>query len=834
MSRLASGETLSQLDHTQIAKQLASGDSDSGATILLPDWSGVRTVDPSVRLVAVTTGKGVNALAHGQRLTFGSEGLTVVYGDNGSGKSGYARLLKEVVGARVHEDVLSNIFIDQATTRPAAEIVFSIGGVETGPHEWLQAPPELEQIGFFDESCGDAYVTTASEVTFRPAELFVLGGLIEACDEIHGALDLLWEENNSRSAPLPIMSPDGSAAQFLAKLSGSTEPAEIDQACQVDSSVGAKIDGLKEEEAKIKSSNPARERSRLDDLAGRYQLVANHLQMLREKLGPEVAADVAERRRLAAEIRAAATIAAQASFEGEPVVGVGSDTWRVLWEAARRFSETEAYVGETYPVTGPPAKCVLCHQDLDDDARSRLERFEASMRDETEQGALAAVGEANAALSRVQAIEVVPANVLAAVELLRPDDPELASQGLASLEEFVAVAEAIVGDEAVRAAGPTPSEDVESALRSKAVKLRTAASQVSDSQYQQQLGDIADELARLEDCALMGAARAAILGEVSRLREKERIEEARRQTNTATITRKSTELTRAFVTSQVRERFTDEARRLRLERVVLEDVGGQKGRLRNKPAFDRAVQNPSLDKVLSEGEQRALGLAGFFTEASLDESRSALVLDDPVSSLDHVHRELVASRLAEFATDRQVVIFTHDLAFVSELYQATTQAETPFVERSVELRGDGTPGACVESHPWKAKSVTTRFGELEGDLTRLKKIFETGTQEERVREIADWAGKLSETWERIIRATVTSPLFDPGTQHVSPKMFRLLVNIKSHDNHEFQESYGRVSRWARRHDKSVETNPVPPRIDELEAELQLVRVWFDRVRGYRN
>jgi wobble nucleotide-excising tRNase len=34
-------------------------------------------------------------------------------------------------------------------------------------------------------------------------------------------------------------------------------------------------------------------------------------------------------------------------------------------------------------------------------------------------------------------------------------------------------------------------------------------------------------------------------------------------------------------------------------------------------------------QVLSEGEQTALGLAGYFTEAHFDDSKSALVLDDP-------------------------------------------------------------------------------------------------------------------------------------------------------------------------------------------------------------
>ena len=834
MSRLASGETVGQADYRKIAKQLARGDSDPGATISLLDSSGVRNTNPPVRLLEVTTGNGVNALAQGQRLRFGPDGLTVVYGDNGSGKSGYARLLKRVVGARVQEEVLSNIFLDHAETRPAAEIVFSIGGVRSEPFDWLEAPSDLEHIGFFDESCGDAYVTTESEVTFRPAALFILDGLIEACDGIRGELDRLWNENDIRSATLPSVSQGGSAAKFLAELSGSTVTADIDDACRVDSSVEDNIEKLKPLEARLRSSDPNQERARLEDLAKRYELVAAHLRLLGERLGSDVVRDVAEKRRLAGELRAAATIAAEQSFENELVAGVGADTWRTLWEAARRFSQAEAYVGEAFPMIGAAAKCVLCLQDLDDNARSRLERFEGVVRDETERRALAAEGQANAAVSGVRATEVGPANVLAAIEILRSDDPDLIEQGNAAIGRFKAVARGLVsgdldpGTEAIR------SGDAEGALRAKASQLRSAASLLTSTEYEQQLQKITNARIKLEDRVLLGAAHTTILEEVSRLGEQDRISEGRRQTNTATITKKSTEFTRSYVTSQIQKNFVNEAQRLRVDRVMLEDVGGQKGRLRNKPAFEGAVQNPSLDKVLSEGEQSALGLAGFFTEASLEGSRSALVLDDPVSSLDHVHRELVATRLAELAAERQVIVFTHDLAFVSELHQATSQEEILFVERSVELQGDGTPGACIESHPWKAKAVTTRFDELDRDLARIKKTLETGTQEERVRESADWAGKLSETWERIIRATITSPIFDPGTQHVSPNRFRLLVDITTEDNREFQESYTRISRWARRHDKSPEVNYVPPGIDDMREELRAVRAWFDRIRKYGN
>jgi hypothetical protein len=42
----------------------------------------------------------------------------------------------------------------------------------------------------------------------------------------------------------------------------------------------------------------------------------------------------------------------------------------------------------------------------------------------------------------------------------------------------------------------------------------------------------------------------------------------------------------------------------------------------------------------------------------------------PVSSLDHMHREKVAKRLAEESAQRQVVVFTHDLAFLFLLDEA--------------------------------------------------------------------------------------------------------------------------------------------------------------------
>ena len=52
----------------------------------------------------------MTALAREQTLEFQPAGLTVIYGDNASGKSGYARILKKVCRARAAEKpILPNV-----------------------------------------------------------------------------------------------------------------------------------------------------------------------------------------------------------------------------------------------------------------------------------------------------------------------------------------------------------------------------------------------------------------------------------------------------------------------------------------------------------------------------------------------------------------------------------------------------------------------------------------------------------------------------------------------------------------------------------------------------
>jgi hypothetical protein len=63
-----------------------------------------------LRLNAISNLIGINALSPRKPLIFGDGPITIVYGQNGSGKSGYVRVLKHACGSRKPGKLLSNVF----------------------------------------------------------------------------------------------------------------------------------------------------------------------------------------------------------------------------------------------------------------------------------------------------------------------------------------------------------------------------------------------------------------------------------------------------------------------------------------------------------------------------------------------------------------------------------------------------------------------------------------------------------------------------------------------------------------------------------------------------
>ena len=102
---------------------------------------------------------------------------------------------------------------------------------------------------------------------------------------------------------------------------------------------------------------------------------------------------------------------------------------------------------------------------------------------------------------------------------------------------------------------------------------------------------------------------------------------------------------------------------------------------------------------MSEGEQRAIAIANFMTEVQMDSKNIGVVFDDPVCSLDHKRRNVIAERLLDEAAFRQVVIFTHDITFFMELKTLADKRGISYLQETIRKIA-GIPGNIKYNIPW--------------------------------------------------------------------------------------------------------------------------------------
>jgi len=99
------------IDLAELCKKEAVGELDVAEPIMSGHAFGV-TSTKKLRLCSIGNVQGINALAPKKPLDFGTGNLAIVYGQNGSGKSGYVRILKHACGARspgiLHPNVCSS------------------------------------------------------------------------------------------------------------------------------------------------------------------------------------------------------------------------------------------------------------------------------------------------------------------------------------------------------------------------------------------------------------------------------------------------------------------------------------------------------------------------------------------------------------------------------------------------------------------------------------------------------------------------------------------------------------------------------------------------------
>lgn len=778
----------------------------------------------------------VNALAPDQRLTLHRFGLTIIYGDNGSGKSGYARILKKVCRARMPgraEEIASDIY-DAVPGTPSATIEYAISG-QNRTCVWQlgqAADIALSGISVFDSRTANVHVDDTNDVAYTPFPLKLLAALAQLCKSVKDKLAAEIAQIKAQTPEAistPACSRDTAVGNLMERLTADTSLATVEALATL---TQAEQDRLAQLTADL-AGDPARAARQLAAMKAK---VDGHIARL-DRLFASISGDSANNlRRLAVDCgaaRRAAEAASSAIFRDEPLPQIGSDVWQKLWASARAFSDTEAYSGRRFPVTDSGSVCVLCQQELTPAVADRLNRFEAFVRDDSQQRADAARVAYDRVLATFKGEAVSLAELANIVATVRD---ELRQDALA-MEIRDVTLRALWRHRQIRRRHADPSAAIDEpvtryprqALVDQAAGIETRANALAEESGSPARVALLAEKAELVDRQWLGGIKADVLAEIDRQKKIALLETAQRDTATNRVTTKSTEIAQALVTDSLCAQFAREVASFEIAGLAVElrQHNSVQGIPRFKVALTRKP-TAAVGQVLSEGEHRCVALAAFMAELATTENRSGIVFDDPVSSLDHMHREAVAKRLVAEAAHRQVIVFTHDLAFLFELNRAAEDAQPkPPVAISSISRGADKAGFCRSEPPFKARRVSDITTSLSNQLAGERYHFEQGNQEEWRKSVKSIAATLRDTWEIAVEEAVGHVIRRLSNEVKTAGLVKLTA-ITVPDCEAMRDGFGRCSELL--HSAAAVLNRPLPRPEALKAEIDALADWVESLR----
>lgn len=789
-----------------------------------------------VTLVELTHQRGVNALAEDQQVNFGSQ-LTVVYGPNAAGKSGYTRILKRACRARASENILGNVLSQGAPPTPEATIRYRLGDEECVT-SWQGDKPENEDLGavsIFDAQCAPVYLRDKTDVAFRPLGLDLFDKLSETCAELRKRLQAEIEALKATRNEIPAAPVGTKTHELLQGLSALTEAQDVRKLGALSEDEDRRLAELRQMERDFAAADPERAAQDLTLRASRLDALVKHLDTVGSVFGSRAIEQLNRSMSAMATARSAAQNEREAKISPDLLPGTGDDTWRKLWDSALEFSKV-AFPGREVPNTSDDARCPFCQQPIEPDAQLRIRHLQEFVGSQAHALVEAAEADLREKTQRCDRAIVTKEELEPTIAELHGEDEQLEQAVRGYLDRAEEIRQAVKGA-ATRADVVAQLRGVEGSpvellkeragsLRSRAAALRTGDRALDPA--------VAQELKELEARALLRPSVESVVAEIDRLKRIAVFEQCLGDVATTGITKKSTELTKRAVTEKLQDRFGEELKRLEFKHVEVEiqAAGGSHGSLFHRIVFKRAP-NVSVPAVLSEGESRALSLAAFLTELSTASDPSAIIFDDPVSSLDHVWRERIGRRLVDEARSRQTIVFTHDLFFVHVLTDASEIAGVSCDHQYVR-RGQQGSGYCSADLPWFAMKVKDRIGRLKAlwqDAEKTHRTVGPDAYEEEARTIF---GYLREAWEQGVVEVLLDSTVERYRPSIETKRVRSLHDITEADCQAVDAGMSECSLWMRGHAEAAADGSPFPGPDDLKKAIADFEDWVSRIRKRRS
>lgn len=753
---------------------------------------------PSVLWKSVGNLHGVNKLKSDAVLNV-SEGLTVIYGENGSGKSGYTRLLNNAFISRGDQEILHNIFSDMSES-VSAEFKFIVNDKELA----FNYPEKKEEFVFktirtFDSKSATDDMFRESTIDFAPSDFRFFDSLLSVCTEIQNLLDEERKNKKIENPTLKFFQSNGKAFNYLQKLSASTTIDEVKSLFNVTDEDKKKYEMIKKEKYNLLALDINRQISVMDQVIDFLKIAEKKISLYEQAFSLDSVRKYEKQIKIYKKRKLIYESDGLSLFDNDNVEKLGSQEWKKFIISAKQY----------FDIVNNHNKCPLCGKHLtetdiifkywkylESDAEINLNLAEDSIKQTCLY--LKELDFSFLIDSSIQKQWLMDnyAKETERISSFFCSADETRQKMLKSIENCV---DSLVIPHISKPRINTLIEMIsnkKNSLNQSAVNARLTEIENFESDFIEKT-KVNDLLPLIE--SFIDYLKWDNLANKCKIK-------------TGCITKKQNSLFEKYVTTDYISTFTLECRKLSACFDVDIAARGSCGRTLKK----LQIKGNSPGRVLSEGEQRAIAIANFLTEVQMDSKNTGIVLDDPVCSLDHKRRSLIVKRLLDEAKKRQVVVFTHEITFFMELKSEAERFDLSFNECTIRNIG-GVPGNISPVIPWQGMNVRNRIKKLNSELQEIELVYKSDDIDKYYYKAKEWCELLRESWERAVEEI----LFNDAIQRYNPCVQTQRLNKAPFSNSlflELKQGMTDCSAWC--HDQARAINGYVPSLNDLKQYIK--------------
>jgi energy-coupling factor transporter ATP-binding protein EcfA2 len=830
LDKLLSGVIFNEADYEQALKYLLE---DSGLSIQEGERLKFPYLDTQIHeheeqrkpiiITKLQNTQNVNALVSGQTLEF-SPTLTIIYGPNGSGKSGYARVLGCAGFTRGDKEVLPDV------TKPVTEdMVLSADiGVNDGELTHIitykvgTTCTELSQCYVFDSTSMRVHLTGSNTFSFIPGSLFYLTQLAEITDSVRHRLQTKIELANQPQDFTVAFQGISMVTEFISRLSASTDFEDLTRLATLSPEEQNRITELDLEIARLKSQNIEKEINRLRKSSSDLGLLKKQIMQLEVTLSSEYAEEVVDLVNKYMENEKIARLLTIDDFKSDHFQNIGTEVWRRFVEAANILAEAESQLGKQYPQDGD--YCLLCHQLLSKKASEMLLKLWDYLKSDTQ----TKLESSRIALQeKVNGLKNINFDFfndqLVSYRLISEEEPQLLKDIIKYIDKSRLRRDSLLEKLQSRTSNivvpivDLNMERLNVMIETTNIKLTSLEEKKTD----QQISELSQELCTLQHRQTLEKLKEDISAYIRR--KKWALRASSIGGDTRHITSKYKLLFGQLVTDHYIEIFNAILSNLERPLKVMIKTVGRKGQTLKHIVIDvdttvrQDIATP--DKVLSEGEKRAVALADFLTEVALDTTSGTIILDDPVTSLDLEWRAAVADILVNESKKRQTIIFTHDLPFLYQIKKYAEEKDVKCMSHWIRRINDKPGFVSLNDSPVLERDYRNPARAREF-LTKAKK----GTGQEQDDLLIQGYDALRASYEAFIVYDLLGDVVRRFEERISPSRLKEIRWDKAIAN-EVNARYEEISRYIGGH---LHTDVTPrPALQRLSDEIDA----FEKLRS---